>query len=189
MRLADAMMLVAATAIGAAIIRDNRWNPTTVLTHMGAIRLPEYQPWAKGWIKVGASQLGRNLNVLLLAWTIAVLLMTAVRNPRSYRDHACRPGFAACLAVATVLIISPIAAIVKHFFDRPLWSVRFNRTLLCNFLQYWSVPMSCGVLTVWACLWLTGNWRRDETYLDQLGRLLGTAWIVVLPLNIDATRF
>jgi hypothetical protein len=50
----DALSLIAATAVGVAIIRGNPWMPTNLLRDLSAAKLPAVQEWANGSIKMVA---------------------------------------------------------------------------------------------------------------------------------------
>jgi len=46
------------------------------------------------------------------------------------------------------------------------------------------ILVGLSVLVAWTNLWLTGRWRRDPTFFDRAGRVMGIYWVATVPLSL-----
>ncbi len=163
--LSDALILVAATACGLAPFRN-------------AIARGDYRPLSTTSAVKFDAFINRSIEAftpLMLAWTVAVLILN-LRQPRPMiRQLAQQPGAIAAAAVvcwASIDLASVLPCNSNHL------SMIYNR----SYFRFWSpiardaVPV---VITAWLVLALTGQWKAEPTWLDRLGRALGSTWIVM----------
>jgi hypothetical protein len=173
--LADAMVLVAATAAGlplsqafyAALIenRPGRLGPIR-----SASDLLRYAPTGA----VAASP-------CLALWSLALTLLVLRRPRPRWRRLMTRPGPVACLAAAAAYaactaMLALLWALPGHGVGPPDWAL----------LPALILPLQIGiaVAATWSLLALTRRWRPEPVWIDRWGRLLGLCWIALVPLGI-----
>ncbi len=156
----DAMVLVAATAIGLAITRAFL---QALPTFVGKASLSRYQV-------AGASP-------CLATWSLALLVL-AVRPPRpSYRRLARQPGIAACHASALGIAATVLLSLLDT--TLPRMSVKGWPLFLVN-LSFWSSPLIAPMISgAWLSMTLGGRWPPERNWIGILGRCLGGCWIVL----------
>lgn len=176
-RIADALILIAALAVGAAMAR-----PPFVSLFV----------WkARGDIPPPASLLPSFLAYLsaviypvVAAVTIALIAIQLMPPRSSCRRLAREPGMAACLAAAIVLTL----ALFQSIPVTRLYPDEWSRT---NWLpEVWIMASrQCGfaVMGAWSTLGFSGSWRPTRDWLDRMGRILGIAWIGAVALNFAST--
>jgi hypothetical protein len=179
--LADAMILVAMTAVGLscylfidnALFRGQRYL-------FGLFERP-----TGGWDAARLVNRAAGAVSLLLppfgSWTLAVPLIR-LRPPRSSRTRWHRQaGVTACVAAITGMAL-PAAVAGCAFLLR--WWVEGTTRLPPN---YWlRTPLfddivacaGASVAAVWITQAVTGLWRPSVDWVDRLGRALGGLWIV-----------
>jgi hypothetical protein len=186
----DAMVLVAATAVGLAFLRASVGDFSELgarmqdsvrvlagpLDHWGAWGLAIYSTCVQaaalsipfGW-----------------AWSVAILLLR-LRRPRPRRRRlACQPGAIACYSAAITLV--PAITRVVGVALMSGMSSGF-REMLDWVVGTWFVfvPALAGfaVIGSWATLLLGRRWRPEPSWIDRAGRVLGVYWIAttVFPL-------
>jgi hypothetical protein len=167
MTLLDAMILIAATAGGLAMIR----GPVPGVLHI----LPSSPP-----IPFLIPRPALDAGLLTLAawplpamWTLA-LLTIRLRPPRPpWRRLSRQPGVTACCAVAFVALFNTLLLAglsLKVGFDGDLFPVT-------------ALPVGLAVAVTWATLRMGGRWRPVPSPLDRAGRLLGAYWVAMIPLS------
>lgn len=193
--LSDAILLVAATAVGVALFRPYqrvmtpvRWSPL-----LGA---PGFTGWINGlW------------SCLVLAspfaavWTLAILILR-LRHPCPRWSRLLRqPGLVACLAAALVLAyrllgFATLWVRVHGQSYLAIWFVRlrssqyvrmqwpwhnllFDIDHFLNTMGMMGLAVACG----WMLLLASGRWRPERSWIDRAGRVLGWFWIAILPLT------
>jgi hypothetical protein len=162
--LSDAMVLVAATAVGFWLIRATEMYFSVEPT--GKLRYLEVA-------ERGASA----MTPFLATWTPAWLVL-GLRRPRPrWRVLARRPGAVACVA-ATLMLGFETASYLATTAVVPdaVWKglVPFRNQLLPYILPRRVAPAVAGA---WLVLALGGRWRPDPSWLDRSGAALGIAWI------------
>jgi hypothetical protein len=164
--IADAMILMAATAAGLALIRSKGMDFSQPPTN-GALRIVNLVFTAN-----------RATFPFLMTWTPALLILGLMSPRPVWRRLFRQPGMAACSAATLVMAIELIpfvlyamtlgveTAISKGFL------VRMNQ-LVVTYAQ--NVPFS--IEGAWATLVLSGLWRCERTWIDRVGTILGIVWI------------
>ncbi len=164
---ADAMILVAATAVGFSILPTNWWG----YLHPSGLR---------GWRAVAAA-LPFGLRCLVgpwLAWTIAGGIIR-LRSPRPpIRRLRNQPGIVAFGAAGITFVVAIPSYVITHL----RWPGPAQPWLVHPWLAdsvgglLHSVPLA--VIAGWFTLWLGGRWRPEASWIDRLGRFFGSGWIV-----------
>jgi hypothetical protein len=150
--LLDAMILVAATAVGLAVAR---WCQSEV-----------YRP-AELWIDFGSA--------LLAAWTWTGLLFL-MRHPRpTLRRLILRPGGAACIASALATSISVLLCLLGL-----AKCLVFGGTFrFVEFFVVCAIASAPAILASWLTIALSGLWCSKTDWIEWLGRLLAGSWILL----------
>jgi hypothetical protein len=150
----DAMILVAATAVGLAGIRA--YSPAFCSYQYTSIPPP---PWLN-WLAVVLSNWAFYLSPLPAAWTLAALMLR-LRSPRPHVRRLMRqPGTVAGIAATMLILIG----VVHYLLDlhNPSWhDIPF---------QYTTFSLGCGVGVAWLILSLSMRWRAERSWIDRLGR-------------------
>lgn len=185
----DAIALVAATAIGIAIVRSN---------------FDDVADWfarpSEGWTVAHLLRAIPPAMIVLipcfLSWT-AALLVLRFRKPRPHmRSIFMQPGTSACMAVLCGAIFNclklgtllAVEFLLSSFsVPRSLGVTDYSDTygmLIRGILRVESAGPNMPdpaalVLLVWTLLVLSGQWHRENTWVDRAGRRLGVVWIFV----------
>src|SRR4051794_36855413 len=149
--LADAMLLVAATAAGMAMAR--------VLSPSSR---PRGAAPALDWYVLFG---------MLICWTVA-LLAVRLRRPRPrLRRLALQPGLIATATAATALaLLGPLVGMANHAASRSNPG--------SDLLVILVIPqVGFAVGGAWLALTLSGRRRPEPGWIDGLGRLVGAAWL------------
>jgi hypothetical protein len=159
--LADAMILVAATAAALGWLRKSLEYRLTFVAD-GRI-IENLRPSTL----VGAA--------FAATWGVGALAI-ALRPPRpGGREWMRRPGFVAC-AAATAGCLAKLAALLA-------WGAsvrfRFESWYVPSILGQLIEPAAMAVAGAWLALGLAGSWRRGRTWVDDLGIAVGVAWIAL----------
>jgi hypothetical protein len=124
---------------------------------------------------------------LVLAWTVAILVLRLL-PPRPSRRHLRRqPGMIASLTVTGTAVLGAaflgIAILVSSNWAIPrfmLWGFRAE----FHGLPLVFVPaIQTGLLCSWMTLAVSGRWRAERSWIDRAGRLIGIVWLVGLPFT------
>jgi hypothetical protein len=175
------MALVAATAIGLGLargMRDELWSQTNMsvaVGSVGAILLAVAR-----WMVLGLP--------LVMAWTVALLLL-GLRRPRPrLGDRIHRPGTTACGAATLAMALgaanlTALMAVVRAsvtITQKDNWIVE---CMVEGLLQGIGIDVSMpgvAVTVAWATLALGGHWKPAQHWLERVGRLLGVVWIAFM---------
>ncbi|WP_165227004.1 hypothetical protein [Aquisphaera insulae] len=176
--LADAMILVAATAIG--------WGVTLTIARAG--RQSPYDLFANfvrpdSWFDV-RGVVGKILELALLAMPMIAAVTLALlpirlfgARPRFHR-LARQPGLttscASALAVAFVVLPVTIGAMAAGCDGEALCRLLTREEKVLSVTMYGGL----AVLVSWLTLLLGGAWSAEASWIDRLGRALGLSWIV-----------
>jgi hypothetical protein len=185
--LLDAMVLIAATAIGLGGLRGWVELGAELGESVATIAHPEagWSPW--GWaIYQGYGLLGEVLLPFCCSWTLALLALR-LRGPRPrLRRLARQPGAMACYSAAVGLIPALIGVLGWVLIWGPRSGAGFDSQVWERLLEpaFLVVPPLAGsaVLGSWATLLLGGRWRAERSWIDRAGRCLGVYWIGVITL-------
>jgi hypothetical protein len=185
--LADAMVLVAATAVGLALARafSGMVFPTSSsFLYGGAVPGP----------LPGLAPLSRRI---VLGWPVVAMATLALvglrlRRPRPPgRRLFAPPGVSACMVAAAVMALEALSTAslsIPGFFKAPLPGT------LAGLLEdgrvrqmWWTVhatvadSVSYAVIAWWLAMALARRWRPERSWIDRAGRAVGLLWIA-LPL-------
>jgi hypothetical protein len=169
--LVDAIVLIAATAIGLAPIRyfvadgfGEAISAPASWEFVAVIALDAY------WI----------LTPLLLTWTLALWLLR-LRQPRPrFRRLVRQPGMAATTAILLTVLILPVKVVGMFAVAWLAGSYPFvaaNNELRMDiffvYARHYLTALCDGVLAAWLVLWLARVWRSESSWIDRAGRALG----------------
>jgi hypothetical protein len=160
LNLFDALVLVAATAVGLAVTRAFL---EALPSFVGKASLSRYQV-------AGAAP-------LLATWCLALPVLAA-RPPRTpFRRLARRPGFAACSSTALGLAAASVLSLIETMCSK--LSINGWPLFLVD-LVFWLSPLVAPTISgAWLSLALGGRWLPERDWIGMLGRLLGVCWIVL----------
>lgn len=155
--LADLMILIAAVAVPFAIKR-----------RIGAFG-------DEGWIRTA-----HNGAVWLMAsLAFALMIIAARKKVVRFRRLATQPGFAACVAIATSLVVAVVTEAV-HEFNRlkeskdgaypALSKVTIAQSTLYDSL---SETMPAAIASVWLTILMSGRWRFRNDAIERLSLGIG----------------
>jgi hypothetical protein len=158
--LADIMILVAVTAVGAMLVRIVLGSP---------LPYPTSRLAAVTW------RYGRLASPFLLTFPAALLVMRA-RAPRPPARRVFRqPGTVACLVVLADVLARGLLVAARSWLEQLMrWPVISSgdyviRTLFSGY----------SVALVWAAMGLTRTWRPEAGWIDRTGRAYGMLMITV----------
>ncbi|AGA28541.1 hypothetical protein [Singulisphaera acidiphila] len=120
----------------------------------------------RSWVISGVVQL-----LLCLFTPLAPALVVArLRRPRPpLRLIACQPGFVACALICLALLVGMELTILRIGLVPP---------------PVLMVIPGALVITAWSILAARRQWRRERSWVDRAGRIVGMAWIALLPWMI-----
>lgn len=172
--IADGMILIAATACGLA------WS-VRVCAEYTQMRTMPVGSWM--WFRYWAAAVPVMALPCVLFLTIAVAILRVVRPRPSWRRTACQPGMTASLATLVALTIAlPLIGIfnainmTKHPADFDFWR-ELRRNLFV--MTVMAAPIAgFAIIVSWTLLAVQRRWRRERTWIDLVGRMLGVTWII-----------
>ena len=168
----DAMILIAASAVAFVLVRPLIFGT-----------LQTQPPWARYLVAAVG---------VLVTWTPTVFVLR-LRRPRPTLHRLSRqPGFAAGLAGTAILFLGALTigvlALIRE--SRGGIAVRPGVRLPSPDPAWWSgvvihfgTVVGPAIIGVWLLLALSGRRRPTLSWLDLLGRAMGTAWIVLFVIN------
>jgi hypothetical protein len=170
----DVMILVAATALGFAVI--GRCSPEWYNNLLWPYRPIPQATWLH-WSAVVFPRWAIYLSPLPAAWTFAALLLR-FRSPRPpWRRLLAQPGAVASTAATMLILIG----VVQYLSDE-------NQRSWHNFpYESTCYSLTSGVGLAWLIQAVSRCWRAELTWVDRLGRGLGLYWISMVPLIVFAT--
>lgn len=152
--LLDGMILTAATAVGLGVARFH-----VGLYEGREIPFSDHPSRISLWVG--------------FAWTVA-LIPLRLRAPRPpFRDIRRQPGLVMAIAVVSAGIFDDLLWTLLRNFSGHGSSVSFVLQLLVE-----PVEIAPWIAAGWIALAFSGGWRGEAGWIDRLGRLLGTLWIV-----------
>jgi hypothetical protein len=108
-------------------------------------------------------------------WGFAVMAIR-LRYPKpAGSGWSYRPGFIACAAATMGGLIKVSALLVWGAFEN--W--RFESWYVPSILGQLVEPAAMAVAGAWLTLWLAGLWRREKSLIDDLGIVIGCAWLAL----------
>jgi hypothetical protein len=177
----DAMILIAATAIGFA-------GSASFYRELA----PGMDSFDGSW--ANTRQRSTELAVLmipcLIAWTVTLIIIR-LRQPRSSwrrlsREPGMTAGLAALLPLSFTAVVIPV--LIFHASRTGRLPVGFWSKFPGNLMELFFVPapvIGLCVLVAWVMLVLQGQWRSRREWIDQAGRLVGSLWIVTMIIMVS----
>lgn len=187
--LLDGMILVAATAVGLALAREETgWTLRHYLMPWRAIPLE--------WVGTAVYDLVLATLPLPAAWSAGLLLIRLIGPRPALRRLTVQPGAVALLAVGLALAsrLAGLAVLTARVWlagpspgiQGSLWSIpRLSLAIVdsVHVSSGWARSLSVAVLVAWSLLALGGRWRPEPSWIDRAGRLLGAYWVAVVPIS------
>jgi hypothetical protein len=184
LQLIDAMILVAATAIGLGVersveVRSNGVYSFEVFSNAYTLVTSPVAPRADKFTAILYLRhvLIATMTPFLISWTMALIPLRLL-GPRD-RRFLTRPGFRTAVAASLVLAYNLLRCIL---FGLALWAergeVRPIDELLHGTIQ--STPLYVGIAlsASWVASAIARNRRRGIDWIDRLGDALAVAWIL-----------
>lgn len=179
-RLVDALVLIAALAVGLTLSRNvdsGGWTWTVEYSEDGGHVATQK---ALGRFAL----FGRDTLLGLVPISLILPALEWYRSGTTRTELFQRPGFTACLAVGVAVALNLLRSLAIRW------------TPAAPPILGWTDPWfddgeaaSAAVASCWGLLWMGGTWRAVPTWRDRFGRLLGLIWIVgPLAANVAATR-
>jgi hypothetical protein len=162
--LLDLLILVAATAVGLALLRVCMSVLTTeTLSNQPGALIRSYIIRAESYAVA-----------LLAPWSVALLVLSLRRPRLPFARLARGPGFIACAAATSGMAIHLTLCLAQF--------LRIGRPTL-NAVSAWSIThefvnnASMMIAGSWLTLALGARWRRETNWVGWAGRILGLGWI------------
>jgi hypothetical protein len=179
----DAMILVAATAVGLAIAR--RW------TGIAEVKRRLFLSPEDGLLQALAPLTQR----IVLSWPVVAMWTLALvalrlRRPRPRGRRLFTPaGVVACLVAVVVMGLEFAHVVVIEAedwlqFPQPRHTAaRWYEFEFRTIHTTATTSIGFAVATAWVALALARRWRSERSWIDRAGRVVGCLWIVLLLLR------
>lgn len=186
-RLLDAMILVAATAVGCAgtnVLFANpdpnaifAWRTFSELKDSLFESRDTEMKWMTAVILCG--EILAACAPIVAAWGVALIALRWIGPRPRWRRLAREPGIMACCASTTPLIVLGGHGIIYALGHRYQLLIDYMVDPIGMGLMIWPMTLGMSVLAAWMTLLLGGRWRAEPTWIDRLGRAIGVFWVVV----------
>jgi hypothetical protein len=190
--LSDAAILIAATAVGLAIVRYYLATPNVLIRVTGPKNVITMTP---SLVDRGRRDAAAIAAILLAAWSIA-LVGIGLRTPRpplkELKELMERPGSGACfnilVIIVTVVLITYLGALLQGnmpfiYDDRDFGGTKMVFARLDPFAnQLLPILTFLGgpqVALIWIIAVVRRRWHGPCDWIEQGGRILGVGWILV----------
>jgi len=168
--LLDLVILVAATALGFALLR-------VCITGLGAQTLSRRAgAGTAGYITTAETY----ASALLAPWSLAVLVLS-LRGPRpSFQRLARGPGFIASAAATTGVALYLTLCLAQSAMGK----LTLNPGSIWRITDAFALYASLMVAGSWLSLALGARWRMETSWVGWAGRILGIGWIGLFLLGL-----
>jgi hypothetical protein len=188
--LSDAAILIAATAVGLAIVRYYLATPNELIPIKGPKGIITMTPSFVDRGRRGAATIAA---ILLSAWSIA-LAGIGLRSPRPpFKELMQRPGMGACLLTSLFVVTFLLGIHLWHLIhDHLMTDHRDNAVGVMKFVISGRLDQFANgllpdiallggaqVIGAWIGVAVKYGWRAPTDWIEQSGRILGVAWILV----------
>jgi hypothetical protein len=186
---ADAMLLVAALAIGLVWVDASKVADDNYRAILGPMSFVHEMVWTK--LEKTWASLRTDLPCIITLMT--ALLVVGLRRPRPDLPHLMRqPGFVACSGVAFALVIEIVRALIFTLRQivRHDWVLEahghHHRFLWLEAMLPQVSPVEVGLIVAayWMALILGSRWRPQPQWLDRIGIAFGFFWIIWATVEI-----
>jgi hypothetical protein len=168
LRIADVLVLVAATAIGIAWM--SRWSLPYVIRQKLLVKYdpsPVLMPPEDGnFADAGA--------YLLAPWAFSLVILRMLRPRPRQRALLNRPGFVAT-GVATAVILQQLVRF-------QIENARLYGSLRNGFVMVFEAtnptPIALAVMASWSLMVACGRWHPEASWVDRAGRAVGVAYVL-----------
>ncbi len=172
--LLDGMILVAATAVGYALV-----HVLERLIGEGAFLSLIREAWTGGGM-FSSMALVLYLIILpvLMAWTVALIPLRLLKPRPRFRRATCQPGLMAGIAVT--LAIGFMGLVVGILSISMSWLIGgLDQVVMIQGVLMLPASLGLAVLVTWTTLLLGRRWRAEPSWIDRLGRIIGVAWVLL----------
>jgi hypothetical protein len=182
MTLLDAILLVGSAAIGMGLFQLSRRDLFKGWIWIADQGLPDLHTWSTTQALVTCSDLTVYLLPLVIPWTL-LLLVLRMRPPRPIGRRIWRqPGMAACLAavlgwfwtIFPLLLAMNVEYVARS--RRSITPTDWAQKYLSDELFMY---IGLAIAATWFVQYLSGRWRRPADWIDRMGRVLGSLWILI----------
>lgn len=170
--LSDAMIFIAAFAVGFAVDRIPGWIWLPDLAQRGNAASHAFNYFhAIGAIHQGSVP-------FLAAWTVAFLVVR-LRRPRPALRRCLRePGMVGCCAASVGVLVNALRVLVMAIAYSPERGTRFFYS--GGAIKGYAEDAGFAVIGSWVGLALVRGWKPLPCWIDRLGRTLGLLWIALI---------
>ncbi len=184
----DGIVLVAATAAGLTITR----HYYDVIGELPGIELHRGMSLMQVWYWAYHRGCMLQVSSIILSLT---LLALRLRQPRPrFRRLMRQPGTVACWAILLVVLLRLLGMVEGALLARAV-GLRWHQIVfdVDEIDRAYSLPlvftgaadlapqMCLAVAVSWALLLVGGQWRAEPSWIDRMGRVLGTYYILMIP--------
>jgi hypothetical protein len=161
--LLDLLILIAAFAAGLALLRIS-------ISGLGGRALSR-RPGAltASYITMGQTY----ASCFLPPLSLAVLALSLLEPRASFRRLARTPGFIACAAAITAVILYSVVSALQIALGKLLLDPANLSRIMMGFAHHAPLMIAGG----WLSLALAARWRAETSWVGWAGRILGFAWI------------
>lgn len=174
--IADAMILVAATAIGFGVDRIPNWIVFPDLGTRGNAGSRAFT------YSQAISQIQLGSVPFLTAWTIAFPALRLRRPRPAIRRCLREPGMVACCGASVGVLVNALWVLVLTLAFYPDPTVDFFYR--SNDVKVYAVQVGFAVIGSWTGLVLIRGWTPIPCWIDRLGRVLGLLWISMIGIYL-----
>jgi hypothetical protein len=178
-RLLDAMILVAATALGFGAIgwfaKAAELSLQDVSDAVSEVFPKQGRPISAQLVVGVCAMGGAIVTPLFAAWALALLSIRLISPRPRLRRLASQPGM---MAVCSSIMV--LAVLGLFFICVILVSGGLSRAEEAVEYTFYSLPVLFGltVAASWMSLLVGRRWRAERSWVDRAGRALGCVWIV-----------
>lgn len=184
-RMLDAMILVAATAAGCAVIpwvdraTDGDISWPALCECLGRVQELTESIWAWEIVFELTALVAYLTFPFVIMWMLAVIPLRLLGPRPRWRRLTRQPGMMAACATAVVLVsygllIGTMALAAR---EGESWSEAATILTLEGFGLHAPLSVGLAVLASWTTLLVGRRWRAEPSWVDRLGRILGVFWI------------